>query len=80
MISASKASRPQAIQGEPDPGRILPDQDLQPVAQLLQEGRGGHGRMPRQPKPNQQQQDQEGEGAGKAGSSSQGAGLLKVGL
>jgi ribonuclease BN (tRNA processing enzyme) len=32
------------MQGKPDPGRILPGQDLQPVAQLLQEGRGGHGR------------------------------------
>ena len=62
-----KASRPQAIQGELDPGRILEGQDLQPVAQLLQEGRGGHGRRPRQPEPNQQQQGQAGEGAGQGG-------------
>ena len=75
-----KAVRSQALQGELDPGRILPEQDLQPVAQVLQEGRGGQGRMPRQPKLNQQQQDQAGEGAGKAGSGSQKPGLLKVGL
>ena len=75
-----KASRPQAIQGELDPGRILYGQGLQPVVQLFQEDWRGHGRMPRRPQPDQQQRDQEGEDAGKAGSSFQEAGVLTVGL
>ena len=74
-----KAIRSQALQGELDPGRIDQGQDLQAVVQLLEEGRGGQGRTPRQSKLNQQQ-DQAGEGTGKAGSSSQKPGLLTVGL
>jgi hypothetical protein len=75
-----KAIRSQALQGELNPGRILPDQDLQPVMQVLQEGHGGQGRVPRQPKLHQQQQDQAGKNAGKAGSGFQKPGLLTVGL
>ena len=75
-----KAVRSQASQGELDPGRILPDHDLEPVTQVLQEDRGGQGWMPRQPKLNQQQQDQAGEGGGEVDPGSQKAGFLNAGL